>query len=129
LPVKNESKVVGRILDSMVRLNYPSDRFEVVIVDDGSLDGTVEICAPTQENIGNETSPLLFSLKKLDTGEYSIDRVKSVWVEYLATNSSVEPHIKVRRMAGTSLQLDATYYAGVLAKHNSKYLLIDLNKR
>ena len=44
LPVKNESKVVGRILEAVSGLNYPVDRFELVIVDDGSVDGTVEIC-------------------------------------------------------------------------------------
>jgi cellulose synthase/poly-beta-1,6-N-acetylglucosamine synthase-like glycosyltransferase len=44
LPVKNEVRVVGRVLDSLSRLSYPADRFEVVVADDGSVDGTVEVC-------------------------------------------------------------------------------------
>ena len=44
LPVKNERKVIGRILEALSRLDYPVDRFEVVIVADDSLDGTLEIC-------------------------------------------------------------------------------------
>jgi cellulose synthase/poly-beta-1,6-N-acetylglucosamine synthase-like glycosyltransferase len=44
LPVKNERTVVGRILESVSRLSYPVEKFEIVVVDDGSIDGTAEIC-------------------------------------------------------------------------------------
>jgi cellulose synthase/poly-beta-1,6-N-acetylglucosamine synthase-like glycosyltransferase len=43
-PVKNEAKVVGRLLASLSNLNYPADKREIVIVEDGSTDGTLEIC-------------------------------------------------------------------------------------
>jgi cellulose synthase/poly-beta-1,6-N-acetylglucosamine synthase-like glycosyltransferase len=44
VPVKDEESVVSRILDSLADLHYPVDKFEVVLVDDGSVDGTTEIC-------------------------------------------------------------------------------------
>ena len=44
VPVKNEEKVVGRLLKSLLSQDYPSDRVEIIIVDDGSIDRTVEIC-------------------------------------------------------------------------------------
>ena len=53
VPVKNEEKVVGRILDALCRLRYPSDKFEVVIVDDGSVDHTEEICRRFVASHGN----------------------------------------------------------------------------
>jgi cellulose synthase/poly-beta-1,6-N-acetylglucosamine synthase-like glycosyltransferase len=53
LPVKNEEKVVGRTLDSLSRLRYPADRFEVVIVDDGSVDATEEVCRRFVATHGN----------------------------------------------------------------------------
>ena len=43
-PVKNEEKVVGRLLTSLSNLNYPAEKSEIVIVEDGSSDKTLEIC-------------------------------------------------------------------------------------
>jgi cellulose synthase/poly-beta-1,6-N-acetylglucosamine synthase-like glycosyltransferase len=44
VPVKNEEKVVGRLLDSLVRLDYPKENLEVIVVEDESKDMTLEIC-------------------------------------------------------------------------------------
>jgi cellulose synthase/poly-beta-1,6-N-acetylglucosamine synthase-like glycosyltransferase len=44
IPAKNEEKVIGRLLDALSRLNYPRDKVEVIVVEDGSTDGTVGIC-------------------------------------------------------------------------------------
>jgi cellulose synthase/poly-beta-1,6-N-acetylglucosamine synthase-like glycosyltransferase len=44
VPVKEEEKVVGRLLDALLRLDYPPEKREIVIVEDGSEDKTVEIC-------------------------------------------------------------------------------------
>ena len=44
LPVKNEEKVIGRLLRSLLRQNYPADKLEIVIVDDGSVDATANVC-------------------------------------------------------------------------------------
>jgi len=42
VPVKNEEKVVGRLLEALVNLTYPNK--EVIVVEDGSTDRTGEIC-------------------------------------------------------------------------------------
>jgi cellulose synthase/poly-beta-1,6-N-acetylglucosamine synthase-like glycosyltransferase len=44
VPVKDEEKVIGRLLDALLKLDYPSWRREIVIVEDGSADKTVEVC-------------------------------------------------------------------------------------
>jgi cellulose synthase/poly-beta-1,6-N-acetylglucosamine synthase-like glycosyltransferase len=41
----NEAAVIGTRLDNLLALDYPSDRFEIVIVSDGSTDGTDAIVA------------------------------------------------------------------------------------
>jgi cellulose synthase/poly-beta-1,6-N-acetylglucosamine synthase-like glycosyltransferase len=44
VPVKNEEKVVGRLLETLVRLDYPKENLEVIVVEDESGDRTLEIC-------------------------------------------------------------------------------------
>ncbi|MCW4024552.1 MAG: glycosyltransferase family 2 protein [Candidatus Bathyarchaeota archaeon] len=44
VPAKNEGKVIGRLLSSLSKINYPTDKYEVIIVEDGSRDNTLDIC-------------------------------------------------------------------------------------
>src|SRR5262245_46690597 len=47
VPTYNRKDLLGETLDSLAQQTYPSDRFEVIIVDDGSTDGTEAIAAKT----------------------------------------------------------------------------------
>ena len=54
VPVKNEGKLVGRLLATLSNLNYPAGKVEIVIVEDGSVDDTLEVCrafARTHKNV------------------------------------------------------------------------------
>ncbi|NIM46263.1 MAG: glycosyltransferase, partial [Nitrososphaeria archaeon] len=44
VPVKDEEDVAARILDRLMEADYPSDRYEVIVVDDASSDDTPKIC-------------------------------------------------------------------------------------
>ena len=44
VPVKDEENVVGRLFESLLKAGYPKDKKEIVVVEDGSLDSTAEIC-------------------------------------------------------------------------------------
>ena len=44
VPVKNEERVIDRILNSLSNLKYPSNKTEIIIVEDGSTDKTNNIC-------------------------------------------------------------------------------------
>jgi cellulose synthase/poly-beta-1,6-N-acetylglucosamine synthase-like glycosyltransferase len=44
VPVKNEERVIDRLLDSLSTLNYPLNKREIIIVEDGSTDKTNDIC-------------------------------------------------------------------------------------
>jgi len=43
IAVRNESETIGCIMDSLSRQDYSADRFEVIVMDDGSTDHTSEI--------------------------------------------------------------------------------------
>jgi cellulose synthase/poly-beta-1,6-N-acetylglucosamine synthase-like glycosyltransferase len=44
VPVKNEERVIDRLLSSLSTLNYPVNKREIIIVEDGSTDKTRDIC-------------------------------------------------------------------------------------
>jgi cellulose synthase/poly-beta-1,6-N-acetylglucosamine synthase-like glycosyltransferase len=44
VPVKNEERVIDRLLGSLSTLNYPLNKREIIIVEDGSTDKTNDIC-------------------------------------------------------------------------------------
>jgi len=43
IPAYNEASVIARKIDNSLRLDYPGDRLEIVVITDGSDDDTVEI--------------------------------------------------------------------------------------
>jgi len=44
VPVKDEEKVVGRLLESLLKVDYPPKKKDIVVVEDGSTDKTGKIC-------------------------------------------------------------------------------------
>ena len=44
VPTKNEEAVIQRCLDSILQIDYPEDRMEIIVVDGNSKDATRKIC-------------------------------------------------------------------------------------
>jgi len=42
VPAHNEEGYIGRCIDALLEADYPSDRKEIIVVDDGSTDGTLQ---------------------------------------------------------------------------------------
>jgi cellulose synthase/poly-beta-1,6-N-acetylglucosamine synthase-like glycosyltransferase len=45
VPVRDGAQEIGRLLGSLRALEYPADRLQVIVVDNGSRDGTAEVAA------------------------------------------------------------------------------------
>src|SRR5690554_8159777 len=45
IPVKNEGCYIRNCLDSIFDVHYPKDRMEVILVDNGSEDNTIELAS------------------------------------------------------------------------------------
>src|SRR5579875_2145397 len=43
VPVRNERSTLPRLLDQLLKQNYPPDRLEILVVDGRSTDGTAEL--------------------------------------------------------------------------------------
>ncbi|RLE69775.1 MAG: hypothetical protein DRJ43_03500, partial [Thermoprotei archaeon] len=49
VPVKNGARVLDRLMASLLSLDYPRERMEVILVEDGSTDGSYELCKLYEE--------------------------------------------------------------------------------
>jgi cellulose synthase/poly-beta-1,6-N-acetylglucosamine synthase-like glycosyltransferase len=67
VPVKNEERVIDRLLDSLSTLNYPLNKREIIIVEDGSTDKTNDICM----NYAKEHANVKILHKNLSNGKPS----------------------------------------------------------
>lgn len=43
IPAHNEEKVIGSTLESMLAFDYPREKIEIIVINDGSMDGTASI--------------------------------------------------------------------------------------
>ena len=67
VPVKNEERVIDRLLISLSTLNYPLDKREIIIVEDGSTDTTNDTCM----NYAKEHANVKVLHKNLSNGKPS----------------------------------------------------------
>ncbi len=51
IPTLNEEAVIGRCLESLARQTFPHQSFEVIVVDNGSRDGTVDLALGFRESL------------------------------------------------------------------------------
>ncbi|MFH1229840.1 MAG: glycosyltransferase [Candidatus Aenigmatarchaeota archaeon] len=51
VPAKNEEKVIENCIKSIMNLNYPKDKLDIIVSIDGSTDKTIEICKKYRPNI------------------------------------------------------------------------------
>jgi cellulose synthase/poly-beta-1,6-N-acetylglucosamine synthase-like glycosyltransferase len=75
IPAYNEEKSIAKTIDSALALEYPSDKLEILVVDDGSKDNTLKIAKTFQKNTrfpvrvfskanGGKGSALNFGIKR-----------------------------------------------------------------
>ncbi|MFC2015005.1 glycosyltransferase [Chloroflexota bacterium] len=50
IPIYNEAGVIERRIDNLLALEYPDDKFEIIVVDSGSNDNSLEIARRTGQN-------------------------------------------------------------------------------
>ena len=49
VPVKNGAKILDRLVASLLSVDYPREKMEVILVEDGSTDGSYELCKHYEE--------------------------------------------------------------------------------
>ncbi len=53
VPTYNEETVIAKRIENLLNLNYPGNKYEIIVVDSGSLDRTVSIAQDLLQSYGN----------------------------------------------------------------------------
>lgn len=86
IPVFNEERYLSACLDSLVKIEYPIDSYEIIIVDNGSTDRSVEIASNYNVKI--------ISKPKVKVGgvrNYGVKQSKGEIIVFLDSDCLVEP--------------------------------------
>lgn len=97
VPAYNEEKTLAATIESLLGLNYPKDKLEIHIVDDGSTDSTYEVAKKFIQ-------PGVFVYTKKNGGKatamnYALKRIKTDFVGALDADSFVDPRA-LQRLIG-----------------------------
>ncbi len=93
VPVKNEEKVIGRLLKSLLSQHYPADKVEIIVVDDGSADRTVDICEVYAEKFGERMTILQQPVSdgKPSALNYALEQAKGEVIATFDADNVPEP--------------------------------------
>lgn len=95
IAAKNEEENIPRLIESLKKLNYPSNDFEVVIIDDNSSDRTFETVLKEIKNINN------FSVYKVENKklpakkgalEYGVSKAQNPFILITDADCTVSPN-------------------------------------
>jgi glycosyltransferase involved in cell wall biosynthesis len=75
IPALNEEKMIGRCLESLTRLAFARDRFEVLVIDNGSRDRTLDIAESFKDRL---------NLKVLQQGGVRISALRNLGAQTAA---------------------------------------------
>jgi len=91
IPVYNEEKYIKKCLDSILALDYPREKLDVIVVDDGSTDRTA-VVAKEYEKYGVR----VFSKRNAGKGaalNYGIERARGEFIATMDADSYVTPKV------------------------------------
>lgn len=90
VPVYNRAKYIKKTMDSILNLNYPRDKLQLIIVDDGSTDDSYNIAKGYRKQ-GVEVYKLEKNSGKGEALNYALARAKSEFFTCLDADSTVDP--------------------------------------
>jgi len=93
VPVRDEERVVDRLLRALVRLNYPPEKREIIIVEDGSVDETVGICKEYARRYSDQVRLIRRSVSngKPSALNYALKHVRNEIVAVFDADNVPEP--------------------------------------
>jgi cellulose synthase/poly-beta-1,6-N-acetylglucosamine synthase-like glycosyltransferase len=95
IPAYNEEKVIANTIESAKRMDYPKDKFEIIVVDDGSKDQTYKIA----KSFGNKYIKIFTKMVnggKASALNYGIKKAKGEIIITMDGDTTAEPDVLMK---------------------------------
>ena len=127
VPCWNEEKTVAKTVHSLLNLNYPKDKIQIILVDDGSTDKTLDILKQF-EHYSN-----IKVFHKENGGKYTalnlaLEHTQSEFFGGLDADSFVDPESLVRVMSYFEKDIEAMAVAPSIVVHDARTFLQNAQK-
>lgn len=102
IPAYNEEKSIIRTLESAINIDYPDDKIEIIVVNDGSSDNTLKLAERFKKEYNGKRNILVLSKKNGGKGtaiNYGIKKAKGEIVFTMDADSFVIPSAVQRMIA------------------------------
>ncbi|MBI4177638.1 MAG: glycosyltransferase family 2 protein [Candidatus Aenigmarchaeota archaeon] len=119
VPAFNESATIGRVVNSVLGLDYPKEKLEVIVVDDGSTDGTSSVREIQDNRVKVIRQPRRGKASALNLG---LDHARGKYVACLDADSFVSPGA-LKEMVVNFSSGDIAAVTPVMHVHNPKTVL------
>ncbi len=122
IPAYNEEEYIAGCLESVLALDYPKDKLEIIVVDDGSTDDTAKVAGEIAKK-----NPHLWVMRKPNSGKadsmnQAIAKAKGELVACLDADSYVSPYSLNRILAHFDSDDVAAVAAGVKVRKASNLI-------
>lgn len=118
VPAFNEEKGIKNTVDSLMNIDYPKNKFEIIIVDDGSKDNTYKIAKTFANN-----QIRVFTKKNGGKGSalnYGITRAKGELIFTMDADTIITPDAVKYQVARFAISPRVMCVAPVIAVHNPR---------
>lgn len=89
VPAYNEEKTLAKTVASLIKLNYPKDKYEVLVVDDGSTDNTFSIAKSLERGLPFVKAYHIANKGKGGALNFAIKKAKGEFIGALDADSFV----------------------------------------
>lgn len=119
IPAYNEEKTIEKTIQSVLELDYPKNKLEIIVVDDGSKDKTAEIAKNVSKRVRVFSKP---NGGKASALNYGIARAKGEFIAGLDADSFVTPSA-LKKMLGYFNDKEVMCVTPALNVYNPKTFL------